>query len=603
MTTKTNNNLDNNHKQNLGNLPIWDLSDLYDSIESKNISSDLEFIEIKAKEFEKNYEGKISSLNGHTLLAAIEQLEIIDERMDKILSFAHLLYAENVEDVKNKIFFQQMQEKIIKISSSLIFFTLELNAIEEKQINELFNFEGLKKFKTWIEIARTYKPHQLDKKLEKLMKDKSVTSSAAWIRLFDETIASLRFPFKDKELSSAEILNYFSDNDASKRKEAAKSIGSVLKNHVNIFCTITNTLAKDKAINDEWRKYPNPVRSRNLANVVEDEVVDALTKAVTNSYPKLSHRYYKMKTKWFGKKSLKYWDRNAPLPFQSNRIYTWKQATSIVLESFNHFNTDIGKIGKMFFDERWIHAPITKGKSPGAFSASTVPSAHPYILLNYQGKTRDVSTLAHELGHGVHQFLAGRKQSHFNCSTPLTLAETASVFGEMLTFKLLLQKEDDLKEKRALLASKVEDMLNTVVRQIAFFEFEKQIHTKRLKSELTADEICQIWLDIQSKSLGPAIEFEEEYKYYWMYIPHFIHSPFYVYAYAFGDCLVNSLFALYEENLNGFDKKYISLLETGGSLKYKELLKPFNLDPSQPDFWHKGISVIESFIDELEQLN
>ena len=603
MTTKTNNNLDNHHKQNLGNLPIWDLSDLYDSIESKNISSDLEFIEIKAKEFEKNYEGKISSLNGRSLLAAIEQLEIIDERMDKILSFAHLLYAENVEDVKNKIFFQQMQEKITKISSSLIFFTLELNAIEEKQINELFNFEGLKKFKTWIEIARTYKPHQLDKKLEKLMKDKSVTSSAAWIRLFDETIASLRFPFKDKELSSAEILNYFSDNDASKRKEAAKSIGSVLKSHVNIFCTITNTLAKDKAINDEWRKYPNPVRSRNLANVVEDEVVDALTKAVTNSYPKLSHRYYKMKTKWFGKKSLKYWDRNAPLPFQSNRIYTWKQATSIVLESFNHFNTGIGKIGKMFCDERWIHAPITKGKSPGAFSASTVPSAHPYILLNYQGKTRDVSTLAHELGHGVHQFLAGRKQSHFNCSTPLTLAETASIFGEMLTFKLLLQKEDDLKEKQALLASKVEDMLNTVVRQIAFFEFEKQIHTKRLKSELTAEEICQIWLDIQSKSLGPAIEFEEEYKYYWMYIPHFIHSPFYVYAYAFGDCLVNSLFALYEENLNGFDKKYISLLETGGSLKYKELLKPFNLDPSQPDFWHKGISVIESFIDELEQLN
>ena len=603
MTTKTNNNLNNHNNQNLGNLPIWDLSDLYDSINSKKINADLDFIEKRAKEFEKNYEGKISLLKGSFLLAAIEQLEIIDERIDKVLSFAYLLYAENVEDIKNKVFFQQMKEKITNISSSLIFFTLELNTIEEKQINELLNFEGLKKYKTWIEITRAYKPHQLDKKLEKLMKDKSVTSSAAWIRLFDETIASLRFPFKDKELSSAEILNYFSDKDASKRKEAAKSIGSVLKSHVNIFCTITNTLAKDKAINDEWREYPNPVRSRNLANVVEDEVVDALTKAVTNSYPKLSHRYYKMKTKWFGKKSLKYWDRNAPLPFQSNRIYTWKQATSIVLESFNHFNTGIGKIGKMFFDECWIHAPITKGKSPGAFSASTVPSAHPYILLNYQGKTRDVSTLAHELGHGVHQFLAGRKQSHFNCSTPLTLAETASVFGEMLTFKLLLQKEDDLKEKQALLASKVEDMLNTVVRQIAFFEFEKQIHTKRLKSELTADEICQIWLDIQSKSLGPAIEFEEEYKYYWMYIPHFIHSPFYVYAYAFGDCLVNSLFALYEENLNGFDKKYISLLETGGSLKYKELLKPFNLDPSQPDFWHKGISVIESFIDELEQLN
>ena len=603
MTTKTNNNLNTPHNQNLGNLPIWDLSDLYDSIESKKITSDLEFIETKAKEFAANYEGKINSLNGPTLVVAIEQLEIIDERMDKILSFAHLLYAENVDDVKNKVFFQQMQEKLTKISSLLIFFTLELNSIKEKKINELFIFEGLKKFKTWIEISRAYKPHQLDKNLEKLMKDKSITSSTAWIRLFDETIASLRFPFKDKKLSSAEILNYFSDSNASNRKEAAKSVGSILKSHVNIFCTITNTLAKDKAINDEWRNYPNPVRSRNLANVVEDEVVDALTKAITDSYPKLSHRYYKMKAKWFQKKSLKYWDRNAPLPFQSNRIYKWEQATSIVLEAFNNFNSEIGKIGKMFFDGRWIHAPIIKGKSPGAFSASTVPSVHPYILLNYQGKTRDVSTLAHELGHGVHQFLAGRRQGHFNSSTPLTLAETASVFGEMLTFKLLLQKEKNLKEKKALLANKVEDMLNTVVRQIAFFEFEKQIHTKRLKSELAADEICQIWLDIQKNSLGSAIEFEEEYKYYWMYIPHFIHSPFYVYAYAFGDCLVNTLFAHYEENLNGFDKKYISLLESGGSLKYKELLKPFNLDPSQPNFWYKGIKVIETFIDELELLN
>ena len=380
MTTKTNNNLNNPNNQNLGNLPIWDLSDLYESIESKKIGSDLEFVETRAKEFAENYEGKIYSLKGSSLLAAIEQLEIIDERMDKILSFAHLLYTENVEDVKNKVFFQQMQEKITKISSSLIFFTLELNSIEETQINKLFNFEGLKKFKTWIEISRAYKPHLLDKKLEKLMKDKSLTSSIAWIRLFDETIASLRFPFKDKKLSSAEILNYFSDNDASKRKEAAKSVGSVLEANVNIFCTITNTLAKDKAINDEWREFPNPIRSRNLANVVEDEVVEALIKAITNSYPKLSHRYYKMKAKWFRKKSLKYWDRNAPLPFQSNRVYTWEQATSIVLEAFNNFNSDIGKIGKMFCDKCWIHAPITKGKSPGAFSASSVPSVHPYIL-------------------------------------------------------------------------------------------------------------------------------------------------------------------------------------------------------------------------------
>ena len=603
MTTKTNNNIHNLVKKKLGNLPIWDLSDLYHSTESIEITTDLKFIEKKANLFEKKYEGKINSLNGESILSAIEELEIIDERMSKILSFAHLLYAENIEDEKNNIFFQQIQEKITKFSSSLIFFTLELNSIEKDQINKLFSTKGLKKFKTWIEIVRAYKPYQLNKKLEKLMKDKSVTSSAAWIRLFDQTIASLRFPYKKKQLSSAEILNYFTDKNSSKRKEAAKSVGKVLKSNANIFSTITNTLAKDKAVNDEWRGYPNPVRSRNLANVVEDEVVEALSKAITSSYSKLSHRYYKMKAKWFGKKSLKYWDRNAPLPFQNNRFYNWKEATSIVLEAFNNFNSDMGKVAQMFFDGRWIHAPVIKGKSPGAFSASTVPSVHPYILLNYQGRTRDVSTLAHELGHGIHQFLAGQKQSYLNCSTPLTVAETASVFGEMLTFKLLLKKQKTLREKKALLANKVEDMLNTVVRQIAFFEFEKEIHTRRLKSELTVEEICQVWLDVQNKSLGPAIEFEEEYKYYWMYIPHFIHSPFYVYAYAFGDCLVNTLFALYEENSNGFEKKYISLLEAGGSIKYKELLKPFNLDPSQPNFWLKGVSFIESFIDELEKLN
>ena len=372
---------------------------------------------------------------------------------------------------------------------------------------------------------------------------------------------------------------------------------------MRIFSTITNTLAKDKSINDEWRNYPNPVTSRNLSNVVEDVVVEALVHAVTSSYSKLSHRYYKIKARWFGNSTMKYWDRNAPPPFQSIRLYKWNSATEIVLEAYSTFNSDIGKIVQQFLDKSWIHAPVLKGKSPGAFSASTVPNVHPYILINYQGKTRDVATLAHELGHGVHQYLSAKKQGYFNSSTPLTMAETASVFGEMLTFKSLLNREKDTEEKKALLANKIEDMLNTVVRQIAFFEFEKQVHDRRKSSELTSEEICQIWMQVQQNSLGQAIKFEEEYKYYWTYIPHFIHSPFYVYAYAFGDCLVNSLYALYEENFEGFDKKYITLLEAGGSLKYRELLKPFGLDPSKPDFWFKGLSVIESFIDQIEELN
>ena len=594
-------NKQSNQKVLNNTLPVWNLGDLYSSINSRKILKDLNLIEKLSKSFSKKYEGKVIKLSAIKLLKAIEEIEKIDEIMDKILSYAHLLVSENIENEKNKIFFQQMQEKITKFSSMLIFFTLELNQISDKKIKIFFKEKKLIKYKNWIINRRSFKPYQLDKKLEKLLQDKSLTSSSAWIRLFDDTIAALRFPFKNKLLSSAEILNFLSDNKSSTRKAAAKSVGKTLGKNINLFATITNTLAKDKSINDEWRKLPNPVSARNLSNVVEDKVVDALSNTVSDSYKKLSHRYYAIKAKWFGLKKLKYWDRNAPLPFQSKKQYTWDSARKIVTKAYMDFNPSIGKIVEIFFEKSWIHAPVMTGKSPGAFSASTVPSVHPYILLNFQGKSRDVATLAHELGHGVHQYLSANKQGHFNSSTPLTLAETASVFGEMLTFKSLLKNEKNLKEKKALLANKVEDMLNTVVRQIAFYQFEKEVHLQRKKSELSTEEICSIWIQVQKESLGPSIEFEEEYKYYWSYIPHFIHSPFYVYAYAFGDCLVNSLYGVYEEGLSNFDKKYITLLESGGSKDYKNLLKPFHLNPSNADFWKKGIKVIENFIDDLEK--
>ena len=594
-------NKQSNQKVLNNTLPVWNLGDLYSSINSRKILKDLKLIEKLSKSFSKKYEGKVIKLSAIKLLKAIEEIEKIDEIMDKILSYAHLLVSENIENEKNKIFFQQMQEKITKFSSMLIFFTLELNQISDKKIKIFFKEKKLIKYKNWIINRRSFKPYQLDKKLEKLLQDKSLTSSSAWIRLFDDTIAALRFPFKNKLLSSAEILNFLSDNKSSTRKAAAKSVGKTLGKNINLFATITNTLAKDKSINDEWRKLPNPVSARNLSNVVEDKVVDALSNTVSGSYKKLSHRYYAIKAKWFGLKKLKYWDRNAPLPFQSKKQYTWDSAREIVTKAYTDFNPSIGKIVEIFFEKSWIHAPVMTGKSPGAFSASTVPSVHPYILLNFQGKSRDVATLAHELGHGIHQYLSANKQGHFNSSTPLTLAETASVFGEMLTFKSLLKNEKNLKEKKALLANKVEDMLNTVVRQIAFYQFEKEVHLQRKKSELSTEEICSIWIQVQKESLGPSIEFEEEYKYYWSYIPHFIHSPFYVYAYAFGDCLVNSLYGVYEEGLSNFDKKYITLLESGGSKDYKNLLKPFHLNPSNADFWKKGIKVIENFIDDLEK--
>ncbi len=599
MNTKNN---QTNAQNNLGKLPIWNLKDLYVSQKNKSLIRDLNNIKNDSLKFEKKYQNKVHLLNANNLYKAIYQLEQIDVLMDKILSYAHLLVAEDGNNEKNKIFYQQMQETITNYASSIIFFTLELNKISEKKINILVKNKKLQIYKNWIVNKRSFKPYQLDLKIEKILQDKSITSHSAWIRLFDDLIASLKFPFKKEELSSAQIFNFLSDKNESNRKLAAKSVGKVLGNNIKIFATITNTLAKDKSINDTWRKLPTPISARNLSNVVEDSVVDSLVSSVVEYYPKLSHRYYALKAKWFKKKYLMYWDRNAPLPFQNSKTFSWKEAQNTVIDAYSEFNSNIGNIVKKFFDEKWIHAPVLEGKSPGAFAASTVASVHPFILVNFQGKTRDVSTLAHELGHGVHQYLAGKNQTHFNASTPLTLAETASVFGEMLTFKLILNQTTSKKERKALLANKVEDMLNTVIRQIAFFQFEKEIHTLRRNSELSIDKICSIWMDVQKASLGPSIKYEEEYKYYWSYIPHFIHSPFYVYAYAFGDCLVNSLFNTYEQGLMNFDDKYINLLKSGGSKKYDELFRPFNLNLSKKSFWKKGLNVIEGFIDELETL-
>ena len=594
-------NYQNLTKNTLGKLPVWNLKDLYESPKAKNLNNDLNQLRRITKKFEKKYTYKITKLSPSQLLKAIIELENIDIKIDKIMSYAHLLVAEDGNNEKNKIFYQQMQEQITNIASSLVFFSLELNEVSDAKLNKIYADKKLEPYKNWIKNIRKFKPYQLDVKTEKLLQEKSITSRSAWVRLFDDTIASLKFPFKGKNLSSAEIFNFLSDKKESNRKKSAEVVAAVLKDNISLFTSITNNLAKDKSINDKWRGLPSPVSSRNLSNVVEDEVVEALTETIKENYPKIAHRYYKIKAKWFKKKSLMYWDRNAPLPFQSQSVYSWKDAKRIVSDAYSNFDKRAGDIVKKFFDNSWIHAPVIAGKSPGAFAASTVPSAHPFILVNYQGKARDIATLAHELGHGIHQYLAGRKQTYFNSSTPLTLAETASVFGEMLTFKSLLSITTKENERKGLLANKVEDMLNTVVRQIAFFEFEKRIHDQRKIKELSVNEICKIWIDVQKQSLGPSIKFNDDYKYFWSYIPHFIHSPFYVYAYAFGDCLVNSLFNVYESKLPKFEDKYITLLESGGSNTYDKLLKPFGLNPKKKDFWQKGVNVIESLIDQLEE--
>ena len=586
---------------NYNKLPIWDLKDFYIDINDNQIFKDINDIKNKSKNFQKKYEGNVKNLSSKKLLTAIVQLEKIDEKKAKILSYAYLLYAANIEDKKNKIFLQKIQEKITTLNSLIIFFNLELNLIPINKINKHLNSKILKKYKNWIKISLSYKSHQLEKNLERLIQEKKITSSFAWSRLFDETIANLRFNFEKKELSFTEISKYLTDKNHIKRKNASLVIGEVLKKNINIFTTISNVLAKDKDIDDKWRNFKEPISSRNLSNVVEDRVIDALTFSVKKYYPKISHRYYSLKARWFNKKQIIYWDRNAPLPFQQNKKYSWNDAKSIVLKAYKSFSPEMHAIAEKFFEKKWIDAQIRKGKQGGAFSASTIPSIHPYILINYQGTLRDVSTLAHELGHGIHQYLASF-QGYYNASTPLTLAETASVFGEMLTFKYLLNNEENKLKKKILLANKVEDMINTVVRQIAFLEFEKKLHNKRKTSELSTEEICNLWIDVQSDSLGPYVKIKDNYKYYWSYIPHFIHSPFYVYAYAFGDCMVNSLYSVYEKSPKGFEKKYLQLLKSGGSRNYRELLDTFNFNPTKIKFWSNGLDVISKFIDELENI-
>ena len=585
----------------LSNLPEWDLTDLYPSRTSAELKEDLETAAEDARHFAEHYKGKLSELAGQELYLAISTFEEIGEMQGRIMSYAYLVYAGNMSDPEIGKFFQTMQEKVNAISTDLLFLTLELNKIDETMLTEMYEGSSLKKYEPWIRNVRALQPYQLSDELEKLLHEKDIAGRSAWVRLFDETIAGLKFDVDGEEMASQQVLHLLSSKESGVRKKAAKSLGKVFAENVRLFSLVTNTLAKDKAIEDDWRGVGNPADMRHLSNQVEPEVVDALSAAVQASYPTLSHRYYTLKAKWMGVEKLDYWDRNAPLPEEEDRIIPWNEARDTVLDAYGRFSPELSELGRKFFENPWIDAAVRPGKSPGAFAHPTVPSAHPYLLLNYQGNTRDVMTLAHELGHGVHQVLAG-PQGGLLADTPLTLAETASVFGEQLTFRSLLEKETDPVKRRVMLAGKVEDMLNTVVRQIAFYEFEKRIHNARKKEELSPDQIGKIWMDVQKESLGPAIRLHDEYQYFWCYIPHFIHSPFYVYAYAFGDCLVNALYAVYQDAEEGFQDKYFEMLKAGGTLRHKELLAPFNLDASDPAFWSKGLSVIEGFIDEIEAL-
>jgi oligoendopeptidase F len=582
----------------LGTLPLWDLRDLYQSRTDPALEADLKRAAADSKAFRERWEGKLQASDGGRLAEAVAGYEQLQDVLGRVGSYAQLVYAGNMSDPSIAQFYQTMQERITDIGADTLFFTLELNRLEPADLEAKLKSPRLAHYRPWIDVVRAFRDHQLSDEAERLLHDKSVVGRAAWNRLFDETLAALRFPVDGKRLTVDETLNLLTNRDGAKREAAAKGLAAGLGERAATFALVTNTLAKDKEIEDRWRGFPQPVSSRNLANQVEDEVVDALTKAVKSAYPRLSHRYYKIKAGWFGSDHLDYWDRNAPLPEDQDRKIPWDEAERIVLDAYAAFSPELAAIAKRFFDKSWIDVPPRPGKSPGAFAHPVTPSVHPYILLNYYGRTRDVMTLAHELGHGVHQVLAA-PQGALMADTPLTLAETASVFGEMLTFRALLERETDQKRRRILIAGKVEDMLNTVVRQIAFHEFETRLHDERRQGELTAERISEIWLETQAQSLGPALRFDDDYRVFWTYIPHFIHSPFYVYAYAFGDCLVNSLYAAYQSAPVGFAAKYLDMLAAGGSKRHRDLLAPFGLDAADPRFWDRGLKMIEGLIDQL----
>ena len=587
-------------------LPEWNLADLYAGIDAPEVTRDLQRMDAECVAFETDYKGKLAERTageggGLWLAGAVRRYEAIDDVAGRLASYAGLIHAGDSVDPAITKFYGDVSERLTNASVHLLFFALELNRVDDAVIESAMAVPELAHYRPWLEDLRKEKPYQLEDRLEQLFHEKSQTGYGAFNRLFDQTISGLRFKVAGKDLAIEPTLNLLQDRAPAKRKAAGQALAKTFKANERTFALITNTLAKDKEISDRWRGFADVADSRHLNNRVEREVVDALVGSVRAAYPKLSHRYYQLKAGWFKKKKLAHWDRNAPLPFAATGTIAWPEARQMVLSAYRGFSPEMADIAERFFTDRWIDAPVRPGKAPGAFSHPTTPSAHPYVLMNYQGKPRDVMTLAHELGHGVHQVLAA-KNGALMAPTPLTLAETASVFGEMLTFKRLLAQTKNARQRQALLAGKVEDMINTVVRQIAFYSFERAIHTERKNGELTAERIGEIWLSVQGESLGPAIDIRPGYENFWMYIPHFIHSPFYVYAYAFGDCLVNSLYAVYENAADGFAERYLAMLAAGGTRHYSELLKPFGLDARDPKFWDGGLSVISGMIDELETI-
>lgn len=584
-------------------LPAWDLSDLYEGMNDPRIAKDLEIYRKKTISFSRKYKGKLSRLTAEEFLKVLKESEKGAEISSRLGGFAYLNMATQMKNQEAMAFYQNISEKLTEYAKPLVFFSLEINQLPEKIIKDWLKDKRVAFYKPYLDRIRKYKKYELSEPVEEILLEKSVTSSEAWVRLYEETSSRLEYTVDGKTYNDAEISKLQLDKNPEIRHKAGAEINRVAKQNAPLITLIYNMIMKDKSIEDEKRGFSMPVSSRNLAEEVPDQVVDTLADTVRKNYANIAHRFYKLKAKWLGVDKLSYWDRNAPLPFSSDTAYCWDDAVSVVLEGYNKFSPKLGKIAQDFFDHNWIDVPPRDGKRSGAFCSGPLATMHPYLFLNFTGKQNDVLTLAHELGHGCHHQLR-IKNGELNERSRMTTEEVASVFGEMLVFQNMLEKLDDDKAKLCLIASKVNDMINTAIRQIAFHFFELRAHNERKNGEVPQERLSEIWIEEMKASLGNHVEVGEDCRYIWTQIGHFFFLPFYVYAYSFADCLVNSL---YQVNLEGkikdFPEKYLELLSKTAIADYDKILKPFGLNPNDSDFWNKGLKLISSYIDELERLD
>ena len=580
----------------------WNLTDLYPSISSEELQSDKKKVLKLAEEFKTDYRGKIEHLNAELFAEALQKYEGIIEILGKIGSFAHLIWSTNTESTEYGKLLQEANELGSEVSQKLVFFDVEWLKLSDEKADELIRHENLNPWKHYLRTSRRYKEHTLTEEAEKVMSAKSVTGRAAWNRFFDETLGAARFELDGETLTEQEVLSKLHSPDRDLRKRAHQSLTTTFKKHSRTLTFVFNTILADKSTNDKLRNYSHWLESRNLSNQIDDASVDALVKAVENKYG-IVQRYYKLKTKLLGLDKMFDYDRYAPL-LNSTKAISWEESKEMVLSAYGDFNPEMKSIASKFFEENWIDAAVKPGKRGGAYSAGTVTTVHPYVFINFEGRLRDVQTLAHELGHGVHQYLS-RKQGELQSSTPLTTAETASVFGEMLVFNRMMENLSDPKEKLALLISKIDDAIATIFRQVSMNRFENEIHhARRDGGELSTDDFSGYWHKTQHKLYGDSVELTDEYKLWWCYIPHFLHTPGYVYAYAFGELLVLALYDLYKKSdQKEFSEKYIELLEAGGSDWPHKIVAKMGVDITDASFWENGLQLFEEMISDAEKLS